>query len=495
MKRILSVLLISALLLSCFALASCGKEETKGMKFVKVSEIDSVDDEETKELLENLTLSPERDYVCILTEDAKGDIEIPRMHQGKFVTMVTAFPGACDDITSITFGDAVEYAEHICSFDSDDPTLKSVSFSSDYQPALSDCFNHCSSLEKTELPESSSYFSELKLLDSFNGCAGLKDVRLEQYTEIKNAFNDCPSLEKAVIGNPNPCTVTDSFNRCSGIGSLGLYANFDRIDSSFNDCTAIESIDLSHPIQELTDSFRNCPVDVGALVSKAEQEAQKELEDLISEQNSVVTHRYEIRSLIKEAWEKLVSDGTIPSCEEDDDGRRKIQFDDADNEIDKPVFSDAAAGKRLTSDPDVKLEKVALVTFDTAGELTNANDDVLSAVDSDGSSLSLSDKDREKIDSRLTDDFTECRYIITYEGFISHIATNAYQKLINGTPTGQFANRYDVTTLVYIIDTGTGEIIHIRAVGTDIPAKDGSDGTTGEVLTTAANEYICSLLK
>lgn len=446
MKRILSLLLAIVLALTGMVLASCGdrkKDAPKSndpedamMKFIKVGEIDAVDDEETRSLLDSLkhlsSLS-DSDSICILTVMAERKITIPDMYDGSPVRLVTAYPDIGGAISSLKFGNSVRYIEHLCSFSKEDPSLKGVDFyNCESILSVSDSFNRCSSLEWLTIPMSTE-----------KNPVGI----------IENSFNSCKSLQRAELKGESAS-----------------------VSGSFNDCEMLKNVSLQHPLQDVKDSFMNCPIDIGDVRSEeelaqeseepdAKKEAEEEKKKEEEKSRKPGQHLEELQTIIDEAWQKLADSGVIPSYSRNEDGEAQLEFIDM-TITDELRFDDKSAKKRLLAEPDYQPDQVIVMSYD-----------------------SVIDEEKAKsiafIGDHLAADYEDCRYIIVYEGFESNRDTPGVRWVKDAS------HPYDVTTLVYIIDPKSREILSIHAVGTDNCTKY----HTAEVLEHSALLYIDSLLR
>lgn len=94
-------------------------------------------------------------------------------------------------------------------------------------------------------------------------------------------------------------------------------------------------------------------------------------------------------------------------------------------------------------------------------------------------------------DDRLADAKDDLRYVITYRSYETQREQNFY-RVVRGS--GGLRDRITVSTIVYVVDARSGEVVHIRHVGCDKPPAEYSTRSRGSVLTKEAKEYIASLL-
>lgn len=527
MKKTLSLILTAVLILVSLALTSC-KDDPPGMMIVKVSEIGKISDETVRDYLDTLTLLPEcsdSDYICILTEEAQGDVVIPDKNHS--LVLVTALPGACDDITSLSMEWDVKYLEHLCSFESDNPTLTSVRFSATTDLlAVNDCFNHCSALreidhfttsssrdndpsieasfcyspalESFDLPYLSSisdsflYCESLKTLTtseklgsvtgSFNHCSALESIEYKAKPKerdgyatdtITDSFNDCSSL-KALAFSGKVAEYKNAFNRCSSLQEVT--ASWVSVDNSFNNCAALES--LSSTSDTFVNSFNECTsLKTIELENKIEtltnsfRNCPTDINSVLSSEEQKEKRKQEndrmneLIAKIEKSWKNLYDGGAIPKAYPD------LAFETAysgDERLDELVFNDDSVRARLAQKPDIRSDN----TISYYNDYFHYDEDEVTLFD--------------------------CRYLITYEGFTSHTDKQKYQSESNKAqpPVTVYGN--DKTTLVYVVDVEKEEIAFIYTVGTSVitfPEETTLTEINGEILTDEAEAYIETLLK
>lgn len=565
MKKALSVLMIAVLILGSLTLTACGD---KGMQFVLVRDVGSISDESTQELINSLICLDQcklDSYICILTDAASGEVEIPAQYKGYNVVYVAAFEGACKDVTKLTLSENVLYLQNVCNFDGNNEALTSVT-PVRKEMYLSDCFNFCTGLEDAAFEEvrsmkncfngckkltatasfadevneggekytlESSYCdcpalenAELSYFDAFNGnfnncdalaavkvigsndisdsfdnCDALKDVTLDigKYRiidsfnhcgvltnlkrtsgEIEGSFNQCASLTELSINH----SVTDSFNDAAALTTLSLYGekatnsfnNAKKLASlktditnykeSFNECTALKNIELEYRLKTVDASFKNCPVNVKKVVSKQQEREEREAQKMD-------LHDEDIENLLPAALKKLAKKGIIPKYDEDEDSHA-LEFDSSDH----LVFNDSSAEEKLYNAPDLSK---GTVWIKAQGEVTDSSSGW-----------------KEKISDRFAEYFDKCDYFIYYGGFMASRDYDFYVSADNPDPS-KTVDRIHLTTLVFVVDGHTGEIIHIHDCGTDytgetVYVNPSISGVYGKVLYEEAEEYILGLL-
>lgn len=154
-------------------------------------------------------------------------------------------------------------------------------------------------------------------------------------------------------------------------------------------------------------------------------------------------------ALYLQGIENLKADGVIPETDEADG----LFFDE---ETLEPVFLDAEAAKRLTS--DWKPDRSGVVTADYNF-----------FVNTEMAGFSAS--------------FEKWQYLIVYMDYVSRIEDDYYIG----------ADRRSASTLVFVIDVSTDKIVHIRFIGADIPPAS-TKNPNGTVMKEEAEAYIQQLL-
>ncbi len=147
MKRAVSVILIFSAVIGCFIFSSCAKsdlsydlDDPSGMTFVNIhflieGEYDS--DEYLKGLKNELKDELSYGCLCILNQNAKGDVTIPKKGNNKLdVVCVTERPGdksAQNKMISLTLERKVVILYKLCNYSSPGTTLKAVDFSTNVE--------------------------------------------------------------------------------------------------------------------------------------------------------------------------------------------------------------------------------------------------------------------------------------------------------------------------------------------------------------------------
>lgn len=279
-KKLILIIFVIAVVIGV-AVAVIIANSAKGMKFVRVGEIDSVEDEKTRELLESLSYledCDEDDYICILTDDASGEVKVPARYKDGSVVYVTAFPNEGRRISELYLTAHTLYLEHICSFEDDCDTLRTVN-SPEKTYCLSDCFNRCPSLEKAyfnDVRNMKHCFCDCPSLDkiayffhdtfedyhyavesSYCNCDALENVRLYSVDAFSDCFNSCGSLETVELDSIG--SVSGCFCDCGSLRTVRIpHGITQSISESFLDCGAIENVSIDVTVGSVVDSFNDC---------------------------------------------------------------------------------------------------------------------------------------------------------------------------------------------------------------------------------------------
>ena len=109
-RRILSIICIAAVLMSCLCFAGCTHEVTEnGLTFMSIGDYASSINHKKADLVEYCILDDADGYACRIEADAPADVVIPDEYDGKPVTLVamTGVEGTYP-FTSVTFGKNVK---------------------------------------------------------------------------------------------------------------------------------------------------------------------------------------------------------------------------------------------------------------------------------------------------------------------------------------------------------------------------------------------------
>lgn len=161
------------------------------------------------------------------------------------------------------------------------------------------------------------------------------------------------------------------------------------------------------------------------------------------------------------ALKKLADSGAIPPLNE----KGYPQFDETSiNGIrcDQITFNSESERIRLTTKPDFTLDHVIILEKGAAFKLDGVDE------------------------SKFVDSLEDCKYIVFQWDYVSKVNKNYFIR----KPDNVLVDRHDVTTVVFVVDAKTGEIIHLHSVATVIPhlaveAPGDEDG---------ARKYIAELL-
>lgn len=180
MKKVLSILLIAILLISCLPLTGCGSQ---GFTLVEIGKLNEHVDGKIQSHARAIKKQDEcnkEDYICILDKNYKDGTQIPSEKDGHPVVYLSALDSFDEsEATKIDIPDSIKIIDHV-SPDGNDK-LKSVS-----------------------MPEG------VTVVNSFCYCSELEDVDFDKPAEIEDSFTGCPKLKSEVFEeskNAKNCTV------------------------------------------------------------------------------------------------------------------------------------------------------------------------------------------------------------------------------------------------------------------------------------------------
>ncbi len=258
MKKAISFILIVLLILGVLPLSACG-DLYAGLEFVKIGEIDTIEDAKTKELIDGLSLLPdaindgydhEDDYICIITEEASGEVEIPAYYSNQDVLFVTAYPGAGAAITTLSIQNMTGYIEGV----GNDDASAALTTTSILCAGIKNSFNICPVLSSLTIESESN--GGLNIDNCFNSCDRLETVDLDNVMTVNDSFSHCSGIEAADIDCLGGATVTNSFNDCAAMEQLDLFSVC-TISGSFVDCPALENVAIDTISTTTTESSIN----------------------------------------------------------------------------------------------------------------------------------------------------------------------------------------------------------------------------------------------
>ncbi len=190
-------------------------------------------------------------------------------------------------------------------------------------------------------------------------------------------------------------------------------------------------------------------------------------------------------SLYNEAVQKLADAGYIPALGDTDE--TKIAFGTSDSGHYTVQFLNGEAKARLTGKFDITPDMVITATPDgvyCSSYRQRVDQTVPFFFPANTKAGLLHYGENTEI---YADTIGECQYLIYTRPFISHVDEGFY--------SGGW-DRTLVTTVVFIIDATTREIVHIEVIGTDVPGASVSMGANkGKPKWEEAEEYILGLLE
>lgn len=553
MKKILSILLSVILICGCLIFTACGEgsDDAAGSS----AEADAADEEESTEApddgLEYMTFKELKDsgmqypfmdrinpldheYVCFIPEDASGDISVPSEHHEKSVAAVISRSPE-SDISSLTVGDGVMIIEgfkvtknlrtlvlpsslywignSFC-----ESPLGSLDVEAVHSIDIVDSFLRCSALgsvtfkgttdELFSIKDSfndsaveSINFTEVSYIErSFNHCT-LKTAELTEVGTIADSFNDCPALEKVAVSGDesSKLVIQGSLNDCEKLSAFSCKEEIRNTDGSFEDCPALK--DSPRLKRSLTrEEYLKANAEYEEEMAKHQKE-QEAFDRLYKDTRGLAAQKERFTEIFDTAVEKLAASGAIPEPEKGS-FRGYDQYDLAFEKTGDgyaPVFNDLSVRDRLLSEPDFELKDVVLVDRDDKLYW-------LSAADDDPERIHIQTYDLDTgyhlIGSYATS-LDNCRYLICYRGYLTDVEDDYYTH-VQGIPGS--VGRGTTTTVVYIIDVKTGDIVHIKPVDDAQPgetiiidekkeAEMYKDAVYSDLDRSSAVEYIASLLQ
>ena len=197
-----------------------------------------------------------------------------------------------------------------------------------------------------------------------------------------------------------------------------------------------------------------------------------------------------VRNMYRNAVESLKEQGVIPQTE--DIGALKFNGHE-------PEFLDEAKGKELTS--PWKADQPGAVIADqyfevyanqawTIDEQKRASDYPLFFPVTTWWENKTEDWEKGaepwlKNANSFASSYDEWKYLIIYRDMVSGVEKGYYMGGIDRTT---------VTTMVFVIDVQTGELVHIKAVASDTPPSYGAEHSVGSIQKDEAFAYINTLL-
>lgn len=409
MKKLLLILLIAVLTVVCLPLSSCGKEPTE---YVTVKELRDASSGKLKELRESLSCFDEiteqykdDDLVCILTDRVQGDAELFHSINNHPVVLLTAYPDACTEITSLDLSN-FPYVDGVCHFDTVVTSLKEITIQ-----------------------------NECHIYHSFNHCDGLKELTFSRLqSDICQSFNNCRALQSVTFG-----------------------AVPDVIRDSFNDDPALQSVSVDREIDHAENAFQNTG-DVEWTV-RGKEYFDDELKELKDTSQNVALQKLADSKAIPQP-EKSKNDELIPAFDDDGDMTfldkdvRKKLYEKPDCKLTKfllvnyPTITAAASG--LTDEIINHKERVTegeinYLVYQTCfiSKMEKSNYIFVPAANRASSETPIS--------------------------LMSAVPTDESSVIPVADSDAKGVTLSTVSTFLYVIDIKTGEIIHIHFVGTDTP--------------------------
>lgn len=274
MKRIISILLITVLLLSCLPLSGCG---SAALKFYTEKEFfDSIKDIKNelkfqfddKLLNDNfLNAGSSENYVCCVDSRSIREgktVEIPAEHDGKKVIGVVSNPKILQKLNG-GIPDSVKFIIG-CKFDPQDDKFN---IPKDLV-CIYDSFYKCENIKELEfegtvrLIEKSFEQAGVERITFSNDVGSSIETSVENNgaakttTEVNGGINEsflsCENLENVVFSK-GVNNIENSFNECNKLNKVEFDGQVKMVVDSFNDCKAIESVEIKDSASDIHNSF------------------------------------------------------------------------------------------------------------------------------------------------------------------------------------------------------------------------------------------------
>ena len=304
---------------------------------------------------------------------------------------------SCEQITSFTFGDSVEYIPASLCYNMDNITDINIpnSVTSIGNSAFKDCsalssviignsvtsignsaFYSCDSLTSVTIPNSVTSigdyaFSKCSTLSSaiignsvtnigsyaFQHCSSLASVTIgNSVTSIgDNAFYGCSSLTSATIGNSVTSIGAEAFRYCNSLTSINLPNSVTSIgESAFYSCSSLTSITIPESVTSIGEyAFNGCS-NLANLTIKA-----KSAEDYI--QRNINYQLYKYNSGLQALTRSLLINGKEAT---------KIVISENIDSIGDYAFYNCSHIQSITLHDDIYLDKTSFLGCDSIASIT-----------------------------------------------------------------------------------------------------------------------------
>ena len=217
MKRLTSIICITAVLLSAAAFSSCsgGTQENSigGLfsidkekldeaayeyKYVELSELLKKDEykdlKEFEELGAEISSAKEegkKAYACVIEGETPAKLSVPAEYEGNPVLAVVGTSKGCNTLQELTIAEGISAIDGL--FKEGNSALESLSVPRTLR-GVWNSFNKCPKLQSVSL-----ICTLENLRDSFKDCTGLKSLTMGSLKDARSSFVGCDSLEKAVF--------------------------------------------------------------------------------------------------------------------------------------------------------------------------------------------------------------------------------------------------------------------------------------------------------
>lgn len=459
-------------------------------------------------------------YVCMVSypDIVTADVAIPSTHEGRPVVAAVGDPEEVfesrksDSRISLSAGEGVRFIENFEDF----KYLDSVELPSSLEGVYGS-FNDCFLLTEIDIPaavkqivdsfgfsglESVVLGGDIDRIDgSFNSCDDLKIAELDSdkgISLIKASFRDCDEIEtlavKCGVGSlagsffncgelgsavfSGPIGVIDgSFGACYNLENVVFQEDVDSLLSSFGECRKLRTVEFAEKLGVSDDSFASCssmtekPEKVREAEAAFAETKDTELQTFIEEKHeknilkdNIVDSAQDFVKIYDSAIRKSVDSGALPSIF-DYNGHLRSDFTEKTDQNGRRC-DELDADAKLLADPSFELENVILLDED--GQvywLSREDEDANPVIKPEYTYVSKDEDyyDRLTLDPPYAKTPEECRYLIRYQDIFSEVEPNFYQ---GG------ADRCANTTVVFVVDVKTGEVVYVHSVDTERPSEN-----------------------
>lgn len=258
MKKLISVLLVSALVLTNFQGWDCLREVELFKKFDLFQGVDQSYAYDVVNVYGDFKYGITNGEASILTYlGSEREIVIPSEINGCPVTSIGSNSFSNEsDLVSVTIPDTVtsigSYAFSGCT------GLANIKMSNSITNIEGFVFFGCSNLRSISIPDTTTNIGE----ETFRGCKSLKTAKLsENLKSIKSKmFYECSSLESVIIPDSVTSIGVNAFEGCSNLKNVKLSESLKFIEANaFSDCSSLEEIFIPNSVTNIEEfAFAGC---------------------------------------------------------------------------------------------------------------------------------------------------------------------------------------------------------------------------------------------